>query len=52
VVAATASGPVDVSGDEARVQLRFTSPTKPAVIGPSSGSAGEFRYLVVSQRVG
>ena len=51
VVAATASGPDDAIGDEARVQLSFTSQTKPAVIGPSPGTAGDFRYLVVPQRV-
>jgi DNA polymerase-3 subunit beta len=51
VIAATASaGGAD--GGEARVQLRFTSPTKPAVISPPAGSASDFRYLVVPQRVG
>jgi DNA polymerase-3 subunit beta len=37
----------------ARVRLQFTSASKPAVITPHSavGSAGDFRYLVVPQRV-
>jgi DNA polymerase-3 subunit beta len=52
VVAATASGPDDAAGDEARIRLSFTSPTKPAVIGPPAGLTGDFRYLVVPQRVG
>ena len=37
----------------ARVRLRFTSASKPAVITPRAGAAGhgDFRYLVVPQRV-
>ena len=49
VIAATAGG-----ADGARVRLRFTSASKPAVIAPAphgDGGAGSFRYLVVPQRV-
>ncbi len=41
--------------DEARIQLQFTSPTKPALITGSAGagddSAPDYRYLVVPLRV-
>ena len=37
--------------EAARVRLRFTSATKPAVITPASAIGGEFRYLVVPQRL-
>jgi DNA polymerase-3 subunit beta len=57
VIAAAAGAPaaahVDAHvSDGARVMLRFTSASKPAVIthGPH-GTASEFRYLVVPQRV-
>ncbi len=50
MVAATAGRQEDAAGDEARVRLAFTSPTKPAVITPPPGTAGDFRYLVVPQR--
>jgi DNA polymerase-3 subunit beta len=62
VIAATAthpagSGPAASAGSDetapevARVRLRFTSATKPAVITPGSATEGDFRYLVVPQRV-
>lgn len=35
----------------AQVRIQFTSPAKPAVIGPVPGTATDFRYLVVPQRV-
>jgi DNA polymerase III sliding clamp (beta) subunit (PCNA family) len=44
----------DQHGPEvARVRLRFTSGSKPAVITPypAAGGHGDFRYLVVPQRV-
>jgi len=57
VIAAAAAAPatahVDAHvSDSARVMLRFTSASKPAVIthGPH-GAVSEFRYLVVPQRV-
>jgi DNA polymerase III subunit beta len=37
--------------DEARVRLRFTSASKPAVITPAATTSPRFRYLVVPQRV-
>jgi DNA polymerase-3 subunit beta len=43
-----AAGP-DSEGADAKVRLRFTSPSKPAVI--TQGTDGPFRYLVVPQRV-
>jgi DNA polymerase-3 subunit beta len=47
-------GPDDQRAPEvARVRLQFTSASKPAVITPhsSAGGHGDFRYLVVPQRV-
>ena len=51
VIAATAPHPGETAPEAARVRLRFTSPTKPAVITPASAAGGNFRYLVVPQRV-
>jgi DNA polymerase-3 subunit beta len=39
------------AAEPARVRIRFTSPAKPAVISPADGTANDFRYLVVPQRV-
>jgi DNA polymerase III subunit beta len=41
----------DGDGEPARVRIQFTSPAKPAVIGPVPGTGNDFRYLVVPQRV-
>ncbi|HEX4829565.1 MAG TPA: DNA polymerase III subunit beta [Trebonia sp.] len=52
-----AGDPASAAEAEARVRLRFTSPSKPAVItlAPPADGAGDpesgFRYLVVPQRV-
>ena len=51
VVAATVAQPGEAAAEAARVRLRFTSATKPAVITPVSAVGGEFRYLVVPQRL-
>ena len=51
VIAATAPHPGEDAQEAARIRLRFTSATKPAVITPAAAAAGEFRYLVVPQRV-
>jgi DNA polymerase-3 subunit beta len=51
VIAATASHQGEAAPEPARVRLRFTSPTRPAVITPTSAADGDFRYLVVPQRV-
>jgi DNA polymerase-3 subunit beta len=51
VIAATAPDPGEAAQEPARVRLRFTSATKPAVITPTAATGGDFRYLVVPQRV-
>ena len=51
VIAATAAHAGETAQEPARVRLRFTSATKPAVITPASAAGGDFRYLVVPQRV-
>jgi DNA polymerase-3 subunit beta len=51
VIAATAQHGDETAQESARVRLRFTSATKPAVITPSAAAGGDFRYLVVPQRV-
>jgi DNA polymerase-3 subunit beta len=51
VIAATVAPPGEATAEAARVRLRFTSPTKPAVITPASGAVNDFRYLVVPQRL-
>ena len=51
VVAATVAQPGEAAPESARVRLRFTSATKPAVITPVSAVGGDFRYLVVPQRL-
>jgi DNA polymerase III subunit beta len=54
VIAATAAHPAasdEAAPEVARVRLRFTSAAKPAVITPGSAAEGDFRYLVVPQRV-
>ena len=52
VVAATApQHPGEAAQEAPRVRLRFTSATKPAVITPAAAAGGDFRYLVVPQRV-
>jgi DNA polymerase-3 subunit beta len=51
VIAATTPHPGETAQEAARVRLRFTSPAKPAVIAPTSAAGGDFRYLVVPQRV-
>ena len=51
VVAATVAQPGEAAPEAARVRLRFTSATKPAVITPVSAVGGEFMYLVVPQRL-
>jgi DNA polymerase III subunit beta len=51
VIAATVAQPGEAAAEAARVRLRFTSATKPAVITPASAAGGEFRYLVVPQRL-
>ncbi len=51
VVAATAQQPGEDAQQAARIRLRFTSATKPAVITPAAANGGDFRYLVVPQRV-
>jgi DNA polymerase III subunit beta len=51
VIAATVAPPGEAAAEAARVRLRFTSATKPAVITPASGAADDFRYLVVPQRL-
>jgi DNA polymerase III subunit beta len=51
VIAATAAHADEAAPESARVRLRFTSATKPAVITPASAAGGDFRYLVVPQRV-
>jgi DNA polymerase-3 subunit beta len=51
VIAATVAQPGEGAPEAARVRLRFTSPTKPAVITPASAAADGFRYLVVPQRL-
>ncbi len=51
VVAATVAQPGEAAAEAARVRLRFTSATKPAVITPAPGAGQDFRYLVVPQRL-
>jgi DNA polymerase-3 subunit beta len=51
IVAATAQHPGEDAHEAARIRLRFTSATKPAVITPAAAHGGDFRYLVVPQRV-
>ena len=51
IIAATTPHPGETAQEAPRVRLRFTSPTKPAVITPASTAGGDFRYLVVPQRV-
>jgi DNA polymerase-3 subunit beta len=51
VVAATAPQAGEAAQEAARVRLRFTSAAKPAVITPAGAAGGDFRYLVVPQRV-
>lgn len=51
VIAATVPHPGEAAEDAARVRLRFTSAAKPAVITPADAVGGDFRYLVVPQRV-
>jgi DNA polymerase-3 subunit beta len=51
VIAATASQPGEDAQEAGRIRLRFTSATKPAVITPAVAAGGDFRYLVVPQRV-
>ena len=51
MIAATVTQPGDAVPEAARIRLRFTSATKPAVITPSSVTGGDFRYLVVPQRL-
>lgn len=51
IVAATAAQAGEAAEEAARVTLRFTSATKPAVITPATPAGGDFRYLVVPQRV-
>jgi DNA polymerase III subunit beta len=51
VVAATVAPPGEAAPEAARIRLSFTSATKPAVITPVSAVGGEFRYLVVPQRL-
>ena len=51
VIAATNPHPDEATQESARVRLRFTSATKPAVITPTVATGGDFRYLVVPQRV-
>ena len=51
VVAATAPDSGEAASEAVRVRLRFTSATKPAVITPTAATGGDFRYLVVPQRV-
>ena len=51
VVAATVAQPGEAAPEAARVRLSFTSATKPAVITPVSAVGGDFRYLVVPQRL-
>ena len=51
VIAATNSHPDAATHESPRVRLRFTSATKPAVITPTAATGGDFRYLVVPQRV-
>jgi DNA polymerase III subunit beta len=51
VTAAAAAVGGNLAPEAAQVRLRFTSPAKPAVISPVSGADGDFRYLVVPQRL-
>jgi DNA polymerase III subunit beta len=51
VVAATVAQPGEAAAEAARVRLCFTSATKPAVITPVAAVGGDFRYLVVPQRL-
>jgi DNA polymerase-3 subunit beta len=51
VIAATAQPPGEDAQEAARIRLSFTSATKPAVITPAAAHGGDFRYLVVPQRV-
>ena len=51
VIAATAPHPGEPAPESARVRLNFTSATRPAVITPASAADGDFKYLVVPQRV-
>jgi DNA polymerase-3 subunit beta len=51
IIAATTPHPGETAQEAPRIRLRFTSPTKPAVITPTSTAGGDFRYLVVPQRV-
>jgi DNA polymerase III subunit beta len=51
VVAASAAQPGEAAAEAARIRLRFTSATKPAVITPVSATGEDFRYLVVPQRL-
>jgi len=48
---ATGPHPDEAAQETARVRLRFTSATKPAVITPAAATDADFRYLVVPQRV-
>jgi DNA polymerase-3 subunit beta len=50
VIAATVAPPGEAA-EAARVRLRFTSATKPAVITPAYGAVVDFRYLVVPRRL-
>ena len=50
VIAATVAQPGEAA-EAARVRLRFTSATKPAVITPAPGAVDDFKYLVVPQRL-
>jgi DNA polymerase III subunit beta len=53
--ASAASAASAAEGDEARIRLQFTGPTKPAVITgvmrKQAATTPDFRYLVVPQRV-
>ncbi|HEY0935241.1 MAG TPA: DNA polymerase III subunit beta, partial [Trebonia sp.] len=51
VIAASATHPDGTAAAAARIRLRFTSPTKPAVITAAADAADDFRYLVVPQRL-
>jgi DNA polymerase-3 subunit beta len=51
VLAASAACPEGTAPAAARIRLRFSSAAKPAVITPAAEVGGEFRYLVVPQRL-
>ena len=51
IIAAAVAQPGEAAAEAARVRLRFTSATKPAVITPASPAGDDFRYLVVPQRL-